>query len=211
MTFFCIDGDTLRRLFTTLVRPLLEYNHITGIPLYRTDELQIEKLQRRGIKFSRTNWSVCHTTEDYNRLNYLLSLDFRRRRRDTIQVFKTRNGLDRLDPERRCTREYKNVLLVPRSGLEVGENVFSRRILRDWNSHSGRQWDVWHQKNGIPERLILYSEFWYPDYDIPMTPQKIVHIKPRRSRQNQSGSWLENWDRSLGLISGSVTFVGMNL
>ena len=53
------------------------------------------------------------------------------------------NGLDRPDTEiffhraeGRCTRGHKNKLLVRYSRLEVRKNVFSQRIVQDWNSLS---------------------------------------------------------------------------
>ena len=49
-TFSCIDEDTLPRLFTTLVRPHLEYGNIIWHPRYRIDKIQIEKIQRRATK-----------------------------------------------------------------------------------------------------------------------------------------------------------------
>jgi len=53
------------------------------------------------------------------------------------------NGLDRLDPEifflraeERCTRGHKDKLLMRHSRLEIRKNVFSQRIVKDWNSLS---------------------------------------------------------------------------
>ena len=53
------------------------------------------------------------------------------------------NGLDRLDheiffqrAEGRCIRKHKDKLLVRHSRLEVRKNVFSQRVVQDWNSLS---------------------------------------------------------------------------
>ena len=53
------------------------------------------------------------------------------------------NGLDRLDPEifflrteGRYTRGHKDKLLMRHSRLEIRKNVFSQRIVQDWNSLS---------------------------------------------------------------------------
>ena len=71
------------------------------------------------------------------------SLDFRRCRGDMIRVFKIMNGLDWPDPEifflraeGRCTRGHKDKLLMCHSRLEIRKNVFSQRIVQDWNSLS---------------------------------------------------------------------------
>ena len=53
------------------------------------------------------------------------------------------NGLDQLDPkifflraEGRCIRRHKDKLLTHHSRLEIHKNVFSQRIVQDWNSLS---------------------------------------------------------------------------
>jgi len=92
-TFSYIDEDTLPRLFTTLVRPHLEYRNIIWHPRYRIDKIQIEKIQRPATKLIHLSY------EERLRALKLPSLDFRRRRGNMIQVFKIMIGLDRLDPE----------------------------------------------------------------------------------------------------------------
>lgn len=140
-TFSCIDGDTLPRLFTTLVRPHLEYGNIIWHPRHRIDKLQIEKIQRRATKLIPHLKHLPY--EERLQVLKLPSLDFRRHRGDMIQVYKIMNGLDRLDPELffqraegRCTRGHKDKLLMHHSRLEIRKNVFSQRIVQDWNSLS---------------------------------------------------------------------------
>jgi len=103
-TFSCIDEDTLPRLFTTLVRPHLEYGNIIW---HRIDKLEIEKIQRRATKFVPHLKDLPY--EERLQALGLPSLQFRRRRGDMIQVFKIMRGLDRLDPE----------LILPESGRAV--------------------------------------------------------------------------------------------
>ena len=132
-TLSCIDEDTLLQLFTTLVRPHLEYGNIIWHPRYLIDKIQIEKIQRRATKL------IPHLRHpSYKKKLQALelpSLDFRRRRGDMIQVFNIMNELDRLDPEifflraeGRCTRGHKDKLLVCHSRLEIRKNVFSPRL-----------------------------------------------------------------------------------
>jgi len=79
-----------------MVRPHLEYGNVTWHPRYRGDKLEVEKVQRRATKLIP---SISHLPyEDRLKLVKLPSLDFRRRRRDMIHVFKIMNGMDRLDP-----------------------------------------------------------------------------------------------------------------
>ena len=137
----CIDEATLARLFMTLVRPHLEYGNIIWHPRYRIDKIQIEKIQRRATKLI-PHLRYYHMRKRLQALN-LPSLDFRRRRGDMIQVFKIMNGLDRLDPEiyffiaeGKCTRGYKDKLLMRNSRLEIRKNVFSQRNLWPYISYT---------------------------------------------------------------------------
>ncbi len=49
-TFTCLDTTTMPRLFTTIVRPHLEYGNVIWHPRFRRDSLEIEKIQRRATK-----------------------------------------------------------------------------------------------------------------------------------------------------------------
>ena len=97
LTFSCIDEETLLRLFTTLVRPHLEYGNIIWHPRHLISNLQIEKIQRRATKLVPRLKHLPY--EDRLQTPNLPSMGFRRRRRAMIQVYKIMNGLDRLDPE----------------------------------------------------------------------------------------------------------------
>ena len=85
-TFTCLDRTTVPLLFSTMVRPHLEYGNLIWSPRYRRDRLEIEKVQRRATKL------IC----DIRNLPYqerlqalhLPSLEYRRRRGDMIAVFK---------------------------------------------------------------------------------------------------------------------------
>ena len=49
-TFTCLDNVTMPRLFTTMVRPHLEYGNVIWHPRFRRDSVEIEKVQRRATK-----------------------------------------------------------------------------------------------------------------------------------------------------------------
>ena len=192
-TFSCIDEDTLPQLFTTLVRPHLEYGNIIWHPRHRIDKLQIEKIQRRATKLIPHLKHLPY--EERLQALKLQSLDSSRHRGDMIQVYKIMNGLDQLDPELfllraegRCTRGHQDKLLMFHSRLEIRKNVFSQRILQDWNSLSGmpvaattlnifkssldKQWQT--IRYVAPQVEIaeyqtgaaLYSVFWYPGIQV---------------------------------------------
>ena len=54
-TFTCLDETTVPRLFTTMVRPHLEYGNLIWHPRFwhprfRRDKVEVEKIQRRATK-----------------------------------------------------------------------------------------------------------------------------------------------------------------
>ena len=133
----------LPKLFTTLVRAHLEYGNIIWHPWHRIDKLEIEKIQRPTTKLIPRLKHLPH--EERLQALILPSLDFRRRRGYIIQVFKIMDRLDRLDPdifflraEGPCTSHqgHKDKLLTRHSWLEARKNVFSQRIVQNWNSLS---------------------------------------------------------------------------
>ena len=96
-TFTCLHEITVPRLFTTLVRPHLEYGNIIWSPRFKMDSTGIEKVQRRATKLIPSLRNLCH--EDRLRKLKLPSLWHRRRRGDMIQVYKITRGIDRIDPQ----------------------------------------------------------------------------------------------------------------
>jgi len=81
------------RLFTTMVRPHLEYGNVIWHPRFRRDE--IENVQRQATKLSP---EIRHLPYD-KRLRTLKvpSLKHRRRRCDMIQTYNILNEIDRID------------------------------------------------------------------------------------------------------------------
>ena len=80
----------LTHLFTTLVRPILEYNNSIWGPHYILDNRKVEKIQRRATRLT----PLCHNksyTERLTQLN-LPSLHRRRLRGDLIFLFKILNN-----------------------------------------------------------------------------------------------------------------------
>ena len=96
-TFTCLDEITVPRLFTTLVKPHLEYGNIIWSPRFKMDSTEIEKVQRRATKLIPSLRNLCY--EDRLRKLKLPSLWQRRRRGDMIQVYKITSGIDRIDPQ----------------------------------------------------------------------------------------------------------------
>ena len=95
-TFASIDSITFLALYTTLVRPHLEYGNVVWGPTYSTDCIVVERLQRRATRLVS---SIRHLTyiERLESLG-LPSLHYRRKRGDMIQVYKILTGKERIEP-----------------------------------------------------------------------------------------------------------------
>ena len=51
-----LDGPTLTTLYTSLIRPLLEYNNVAWTPVLKRDQLLLENVQRRATKLVPILW-----------------------------------------------------------------------------------------------------------------------------------------------------------
>ena len=138
-TFTCLDELTLPKLFTTVVRPHLEYGNVIWSPRFRRDRLEVEKIQRRSTKLipSLRNMPYSDKLEALK----LPSLYHRRRRGDMMQTFKILKGIDRLDPgdffslaDKSFIRGHSLKIVKQRSRLTLRQNAFSQRVINDWNA-----------------------------------------------------------------------------
>ena len=139
-TFAFLDVKTFPMLFKSLVRPHLEYGNVIWGPFYKGDSQQVEKIQRRATK-SVAGLSSLTYDERLRRLR-LQSLQHRRRRGDMIMAYKIITGKVNLKREaffnlasnqtNRGSHQYK--LGKKKATKETSLNVFSTRIVNDWNS-----------------------------------------------------------------------------
>ena len=137
-TFTCIDETTLPMLFTTMVRPHLEYGNVIWCPRFRRDKLEVEKIQRRATKLIPNLRSLPY--RDRLEVLSLPSLCYHRRRGDILQVYKILKGIDRLESNQffsladiSNTRGHSLKLVKRRSRSSLRQNVFSQRVTNDWN------------------------------------------------------------------------------
>ena len=138
-TFTCLDETTLPKLFTTMVRPHLEYGNVIWCPRFQRDKLEVEKIQRRATKLIPNLRSLPY--KDRLVALRLPSLFYRRRRGDMLQVYKILMGIDRLEPsqffslaDQTYTRGHSLKVVKKRSRSSLRQNVFSQRITNDWNA-----------------------------------------------------------------------------
>ena len=137
-TFTCIDETTLPKLFTTMVRPHLEYGNVIWCPRFQRDRIEVEKIQRRATKLIPNLRSLPY--KDRLVALGLPSLYYRRRRGDMLQVYKILKGIDRLESNQfftladmSSTRGHSLKIVKHHSRTSLRQNVFSQRVINDWN------------------------------------------------------------------------------
>ena len=88
--FECKDSDVIIKLYTTLVRLIMEDNNILWGPTYVLDNQKLEKIQRRATRMIP---SITHLSYQ-DRLQHLNlpSLQHRRRRGDLIYLYQLLKG-----------------------------------------------------------------------------------------------------------------------
>jgi hypothetical protein len=137
-TFQSLDANIFKPLFTTLVRPILEYGQILWNPHLKGDIRALEGVQRRATKqingFKNLSYS-----ERLKRLD-LPTLRFRRLRGDVIETYKIIHGLydasvsPQLARPPRPSRGHKHKLFLERTqNLELRRHFFKNRIVKIWN------------------------------------------------------------------------------
>ena len=137
--FANINYVTLPLLFKSLVRPYLEYCNTIWGPFNKTDQKQVERVQRRATKLVK---SIRHLSyPERLRCLGLPSLCYRRRRGDMITVYQVLRGGMNVTPEHFLTmqdsdrtRGHQWKLCKPRATSFIRRHAFSVRVVNDWNS-----------------------------------------------------------------------------
>ena len=134
--FTYIDKDSMRQLYISLVRPILEYGHVISYPRLKKSAELIEGIQRRATKLVPNLSNEDYTTR--LRAMNLQSLYYRRDRGDMIECFKMMHShydIDNiLQREENSLRGHSLKLKLQGSTKEVRHHYFSIRAVKNWNS-----------------------------------------------------------------------------
>ena len=140
-TFSFLDGETLKKLFTSLVRPHLEYGQSVWSPFLMRHINMIERVQERATKLV-DGMADLDYSERLKKLG-LTTLRFRRLRGDLIEMHKHFHLHDKnaitgpsFQTRDRPSRRHNHQVLEQARTRERGmrENSFYGRTSRIWNT-----------------------------------------------------------------------------
>jgi len=132
-----LDNDTVKTLYTSLIRPHLEYGNTAWTPRYKKDMIMIENIQRRATKLSPAIRDL--TYEERLKILDLPSLYYRRARGDIIETFKHMTGRYTVDAsylklDNNNTRGHIYKLKKERVRKPIRHQFYSNRIVNAWNA-----------------------------------------------------------------------------
>ncbi len=139
-TYQNLDCDTLRTLYTALVRPKLEYGNVVWSPRLQSHIDELERVQRRATKLVSTLKDKSY--EDRLRALKLPSLAFRRMRGDAIETYKYTHRkynvsplpFELMDASTQPTRNNGFKITKERCTSRVRKDFLGNRVVNAWNS-----------------------------------------------------------------------------
>jgi ribonucleases P/MRP protein subunit RPP40 len=138
-SFTYMDGELMKQLYTSIVRPHIEYGNVVWHPYLRKDIEMIEAVQHRATRMIPGMSKLPY--EERLRLLNLPSMVYRRQRGDAIEVFKYLNGMYKVngllplyESHSMQTRGHCLRLKKVESKSQMRSNFFSFRVVNVWNS-----------------------------------------------------------------------------
>ena len=135
--FMCRDENLWKKLYTTYIRPHLEFAAPAWNVYNRQDIDRIERVQHRATKVSHSLKQ--HSYPDRLKVLGLTTLETRRTRGDCIQQYKIQTGRDIVDWHARPLMSGQALGHGPRLRREIVSNsqprhhFFTNRIVNSWN------------------------------------------------------------------------------
>ena len=137
------DKNTMATLYTSMVRPHLEYGNVIWGPFYALDRKAVESVQRRATKLIPELKDEPYT-ERLRALD-IPSMEYRRSRGDMIICYKIFNGFVRMNADemfrpvpssgtRSATFGHHQRIMRQQAHSRARANSFSQRVIKDWNS-----------------------------------------------------------------------------
>ena len=131
-SFKFMDKEIFVQLFTSRVRPILEYGNVIWNPRLIRDIDAVERVQRRATKTVPGISTMSYS--DRLRTLRLPSLVYRRARGDMIETYKLlHNVWLRRDSSTR-TRGHSLKMEKRRCQTRMRQHCFSNRVINNWNS-----------------------------------------------------------------------------
>lgn len=139
-TFTYMDPQLMKQLFTSMVRPLLEYANVVWHPYLQKDIELIEAVQHRATRMIPGYWKFGYE-ERLQKLD-LPTLAYRRLRGDVIEVYKYLHGKYSVEHTEMLPLHRKEGMLTRGHQLKLRKrqceglaraNVFGMRMVRIWN------------------------------------------------------------------------------
>ena len=132
-----LDGETLRMLFTALIRPHLEFANVAWSPRYQKDKDLIEGVLRRASKMVPGLKNMCY--EDRLKSMKLPSMEYRRQRGDMIETYKYMQGMYKVEnifelDDKCATRGHPYKIKKQRCLTNLRQHFFTCRVTNTWNS-----------------------------------------------------------------------------
>ena len=137
-SFEFLDAETMKLLFSALVRPHLEFSNTAWSPMLEKDKALIEGVLRRATKIIPGLKDLPY--EQRLKAMKLPSMSYRRIRGDLIETYKYTHDLYNVSSNlfefNKCdrTRGHNFKLVKPRCMTSLRQHFFSQRVIERWNN-----------------------------------------------------------------------------
>jgi len=145
--FAYLDCQLVRSLFTTMIRPHLEYGNAVWHPQYCKDINLIEGVQHRATRLVPGYWKFPYQ-ERLRKMN-LPSLGYRRLRGDALEVYKHLHGIYKVDCTELLPLDNRSGMVTRGHSLKLQKRD-SKTAMRA-NSFGMR---VVNFRNSLPEEVV---------------------------------------------------------